>query len=211
MVFKLGRVESSPYCYSLQSIAFSAAPFIMSSSVVFVRRSSPHSLKNRALRALWGWVWLLLFRPSPRTFHAWRRVLLRLFGARIGRGVYVYPSAKIWAPWNLEMEDYSCLGDHVDCYCVDKIRLGAYSTVSQYSYLCSASHDYTRVDLPLITAPISVGAGAWITADAFVGPGVVIGEGAIVGVRSTVLKDVEPWTVVAGTPARKIKDRLVQK
>jgi len=170
---------------------------------------SPHSFRNRLLRVIWGWVWLLLYRPSPRPLHGWRRSLLRLFGARIGRSVHVYPSAKVWAPWNLEMEEHSCLADNVDCYCVAPIAIGAHATVSQYSYLCSASHDYTLPDLPLTSAPIVIGNGAWVAADVFVGPGVTIGEGAVVGARSSVFRNVEPWTVVAGNPARKIRDRIL--
>lgn len=105
------------------------------------------------------------------------------------------------------MGDHSCLSHQVDCYCVDKVYLGPRVTVSQYSYLCTASHDYTRSDMPLVTAPIRIEADAWVTADVFVGPGVTIGEGAVVGVRSTVLRDIEPWTVVAGHPPRVIGQR----
>ena len=170
---------------------------------------SPHSLRNRLLRLVWDWAWLLLFRPSPRLLYGWRNFLLRSFGARVGKGVKVYPSAKIWAPWNLVMENYSCLADHVDCYAVDRILIGANVTVSQYSYLCAASHDYTRPTLPLTTAPITIGAGAWIAADVFIGPGVMVGEGAVVGARSTVVKAVDPWMVVAGNPARNIKPRVL--
>jgi len=130
------------------------------------------SLANKLARALWGIVWIVLFRPTPRLFHAWRRFLLRLFGARLGKAVHVYPSAKVWAPWNLEMDDHACLGEQVDCYCVEKIRIGKHSTVSQYSFLCSASHDYTKSTMPLVAAPISIGEYVWITADVFVGPGV---------------------------------------
>lgn len=105
------------------------------------------------------------------------------------------------------MGDHSCLSYQVDCYCVAPINIGAHATVSQYSYLCTASHDFERPNMPLTTAPIVLGEGAWVTADVFVGPGVTIGQGAVVGVRSTVLHDVEPWTVVAGNPARLIKRR----
>lgn len=139
--------------------------------------------------------------------HAWRCLLLRLFGAKIGRNVRAYQSARIWAPWNLEMADGSCLGDFVDCYCVDRISLGERATVSQYSFLCSASRDYTRRSMPLVTAPITIGADAWVAADVFVGPGVCVGEGAVVGARSTVTKDVAPWTVVAGSPPRVVGKR----
>lgn len=168
---------------------------------------SPHSLKNRALRVLWGIAWLGLFRPTPKPLHAWRRFLLRLFGARIGFRAHVYPSVRIQAPWNLDMGDHACLGPYVDCYNVATVRLGELCTVSQYSYLCAATHDYTRASMPLIAKPITLGARAWIAADAFIGPGVTVGEGAVVGARSLVLRDVEPWTVVAGNPARPIKPR----
>lgn len=162
---------------------------------------------NKLARSLWNIVWFFLYRPTPRPMHAWRCALLRLFGAKIGKNVRAYQSARVWAPWNLVMEDYSCLGDFVDCYSVDKIHLGAKATVSQYAYLCTASHDYTRRTLPLVTAPIHIGADAWVTADVFVGPGVSIGEGSVVGARSTVTRDVPPWTVVAGSPPRVIGPR----
>ena len=141
----------------------------------------------------------------------WRRFLLRLFGARIGKGVHVYPSCRIWGPWNLRMDDYSCLAARVDCYCVAPISIGAHTTISQYSYLCTATHDYEHPNIPLITTPIVVKDQVWICADVFVAPGVMIGQGAVVGARATVLKDVESWTVVAGNPARFIKKRIVSQ
>ncbi len=107
------------------------------------------------------------------------------------------------------MEEHSCLADHVDCYCVATIRIGQHSTISQYSYLCTASHDYTQATMPLITKPIVIGEGAWVAADAFIGPGVTIGDGAVVGARATVIKDVPPNSVVAGNPARVIKNRIL--
>lgn len=159
---------------------------------------------NKLLRLLWRTVWVLLFRPSPRLFHGWRRFLLRLFGAKLGQGTFVYPSVQIWAPWNLEMGDHSCLSHFVDCYCVDKIILGRHATVSQYSHLCTASHDYNKAEMPLVTAPIVIADFTWVTADVFVGPGVTVGEGAVVAARSIVTRDVPPWTVVAGAPTRPI-------
>lgn len=168
------------------------------------------STANKLARAVWQVVWLLLFRPSPVPLHGWRRLLLRLFGAHIESGAHPYPSAKIWAPWNLTMRKHSCLSHYVDCYCVDKIELGVNVTVSQYSYLCTASHDYTKKNMPLITAPIVIGDHAWITADVFVGPGVSIGEGAVVAARSTVTRNVLPWEVIAGSPPRFIRTREIK-
>ena len=165
------------------------------------------SLSNKLARALWNLIWLLLFRPSPFPCHVWRRFLLRSFGAKVGRGAHPYPSARVWAPWNLIMSDESCLGHYVDCYCVDLVYLGPRVTVSQYSYLCTASHDYSLRKMRLITAPIRIEADAWVAADVFVGPGITIGEGAVVGARSTVTRDVSPWTVVAGSPPKVIGPR----
>jgi len=173
-------------------------------------RPTTLSTSNKAARALWSVVWALLYRPTPRPMHAWRRMLLRLFGAKLGRGVHPYPSARIWAPWNLEMGDHSCLGPHVDCYCMETITIGAYSTVSQYSYLCTGSHDYLNIEMPLVAAPITIGERVWITADVFVGPGVTVGDGAVVLARSTVCKSVDPWVVVGGSPAKFIKARVLE-
>lgn len=172
---------------------------------------SPHSVANRLARACWSVVWVALFRPSPKPFHLWRRFLLRAFGARLGKGTHIHASCRVWAPWNLVMGDHSCLSHFVDCYCVAKISIGAHSTVSQYSFLCTASHDIERANLPLITAPINIGSGVWVTADVFVAPGVTIGDGAVVGARSSVYSDVAPWTVVAGNPAKFIKKRVLRE
>ncbi len=171
------------------------------------------SFKNRLARFIWSFVWMLLYRPTPRNFHFWRRFLLRLFGANIASGAHPYPSAKIWAPWNLTMLEGSCISDAVDCYCVDKVTIGRNATVSQYSYLCTASHDFRAANIqnspnmPLITAPITINDYAWVAADVFIGPGVAVGEGAVVGARSAVIKNVEPWAVIAGNPARRIGTR----
>ncbi len=168
-------------------------------------RPSHLSIGNKLVRGLWQVTWLLLYRPSPRPMHAWRCLLLRLFGANLGKGVHLYPSARIWAPWNLTMGEGSCLGDDVRCYSVDHVTLEPHATVSQYSLLCTASHDYRVDGMPLITAPITIGRHAWVAADAFIGPGVRVGERAVVGARASVFRDVDPWTVVGGNPARVIR------
>jgi putative colanic acid biosynthesis acetyltransferase WcaF len=164
--------------------------------------------RNKAARVSWAIVYWLLFRFTPVPLHAWRAMLLRIFGAKLGAGVRVYPSARIWAPWNLHMGDASCIGWDVDCYCVAPIHIGAHATVSQRAYLCSASHDYDAPGLPLVSAPITIGARAWITAEAFVGPGVHVGEGAVALARAVVTRDVEAWTVVGGHPARALRQRV---
>lgn len=172
---------------------------------------SEHSFGNKAGRAVWGVVWLLLFRPTCRCFHVWRRMLLRLFGAKIGKGVRVYPSCRIWAPWNLSMGDFSCLGDYVDCYCVGKINIGAHAMVSQYGFLCSAAHDISDPRMGLVTKSINIKDGAWICADVFISPGVTVSEGAVASARSVIIQDVDSWTVVAGNPAQEVGKRELRQ
>lgn len=169
------------------------------------------SLGNKLARSVWQVVWLFLYRPTPRLLHPWRCLLLRLFGAKLGKAVHPYPSARIWAPWNLEMGDHACLSEGVDCYCVAKIRIGAHSTISQYSFLCTASHDHSKASMPLVAAPIHIGERVWITADVFVGPGVTIGDGAVVTARSSVFSDLPPWMVARGNPAVPVKPRRFQE
>lgn len=176
-------------------------------AVIMQETSSPHSTGNRAARIVWAVVYCLLFRPSPRPFHRWRNWLLRCFGAKLHPTARVYASATCWAPWNLAMAEHACIADRVDIYCVAPISIGAYSTVSQYTYLCAATHDFEDVKHPLVPKPIVIGRRAWIAADVFVGPGVSIGDGAVVGVRSTVLKNLPAWMVCAGTPAAPIRPR----
>ena len=169
-------------------------------------RPSP-GFGNKLLRFCWGAVWLLLFRPSPRTFHFWRRFLLRCFGAKVGRRAMPYPGARIWAPWNLEMGEGSTIGDGVDCYSVDRIAIGEGAVVSQRAYLCSATHDVNDPGFALATAPIVLERKAWVAAEAFIGPGVTLAEGAVAGARAVVRRNVPAWTIVAGDPAIPVANR----
>jgi putative colanic acid biosynthesis acetyltransferase WcaF len=173
------------------------------------RQQVRYTAAENVRRVFWGLA-KPLFRFSPRIFFGWRRFLLRMFGARIGREVHIYNSAQIYFPWNLEVGDWSAIGEHAYIYNLGPIRIGKQVTVSQRAHLCAGTHDYTDPTLPLQKPPIVVGNQAWICADAFVGPGVTVGEGALVGARAVAVKDVEPWQVVAGNPARPIKRRVLQ-
>jgi putative colanic acid biosynthesis acetyltransferase WcaF len=150
-----------------------------------------------------------LFRASPRPAFGFRVALLRLFGAEIGQGVHVYPSATIYFPWKLRVGDWSAIGEDALIYNLGPVTLGANVTVSQRAHLCAGTHDYNDPAMPLLKPPIDVGDQAWICADAFVGPSVSVGEGAVVGARAVAMKDVPPWTVVAGNPARVVKQRVL--
>jgi len=173
-------------------------------------KPSPHSFKHRLGRVLWYLVQATLFRFSPRPLKRWRAFLLNLFGAKISPKARIQNTVQIWAPWQLEMGDYATLGDHVIVYSVDPIRIGAQSTVSQYSYLCGATHDFEHPNFLLTPGPITIGENCWIAADVFVAPNVTIGDGAVVGARSSVFKDLPPWKVCVGSPAKPIRDRVLR-
>jgi putative colanic acid biosynthesis acetyltransferase WcaF len=134
-----------------------------------------------------------------------------MFGAKVGSNVHVYNSAVIYMPWNLEIGDWSSIGEQAFVYNLGRVTIGSRTTISQRAHLCAGSHDFTDPALPLLKPPISIGDQAWVCADAFVGPGVSVGEGAIVGARAVVVKDVEPWHVVAGNPAKFIKMRILKE
>jgi putative colanic acid biosynthesis acetyltransferase WcaF len=160
---------------------------------------------------LWQIVQSTLFAMSPRPLYGWRRALLRLFGAKIGRKVLVRPSACIAFPWKLEVGDFSWIGDHVDLYNLDRIYIGCHSVISQRSYLCTASHDVNDIAFSYITGPIVVADEVWVASDVFVAPGVTIGRGAVVGMRSLVLDDIPPEQVAFGQPAKARGRRLKSK
>jgi putative colanic acid biosynthesis acetyltransferase WcaF len=166
-------------------------------------------LRDRLARGVWNFVQATAFRWSPRPLHGWRSFLLRLFGAKVGRGAHVYPGAKIWAPWNVEIGEETGVADGATLYSQGKITLGRRVVVSQGAHLCAGTHDYEKRGFPLVTAPITVGDEAWIAAEAFLHPGVTVGEGAVIGARSVVTKDVPAWTICAGFPCVPIKARTL--
>ena len=165
------------------------------------------SLGNRLFRGIWRLAWFLLASWTPPFLHSWRRFLLRIFGSKIAQSAYVYGSVRIWYPPNLEMAEHSCLGPEVNCYCMAKISLGPHALASQGAHLCAGTHDIDDPHFQLITRPIAIGARAWIAAEAFVGPGVTVGEGAVLGARGVAFRDLEPWVVYAGNPMQEIRKR----
>jgi putative colanic acid biosynthesis acetyltransferase WcaF len=166
------------------------------------------SIANRLARLVWG-ISSVLFKYSPRPFHSWRSFMLRCFGAKVGRGVHVYPNVTIWAPWNLILNDECGIANNVILYSQDKITVGRRAVISQGTHLCTGTHDYTKEGFPLITLPIHIGEQAWLAADSFVHPGVTIGKGCVIGARSVVHKNMPEWTVCAGHPCKPIKERIL--
>ena len=176
------------------------------------KNKNPLGFKHLSIRILWSIIWFIFAKPLPRSFgSSWKRFLLKLFGAKVHKTAIIYSSAIIYYPPNLKMEAYSCLASDVDCYNVSPIKIGENTTVSQKAYLCTASHNISDSQNALITAPIIIEDQAWIATDAFIGMGVTIGQGAVVGARAAVFKNVEPWTVVGGNPAKFIKKREIIK
>jgi putative colanic acid biosynthesis acetyltransferase WcaF len=170
---------------------------------------TPYPRREVLMRWLWALVQATLFRWSPRPFHGFRTRLLKLFGATISAPsqVVVFPTARITFPWKLTLEPRSMVGPHVTLYNLATITLQRGANVSQNCYLCAGTHDFSRWDMPLVTAPIVIGENAWLGADVFVGPGVTVGELCVVGARSVVVKDLPARTIGVGSPCRPVKPR----
>jgi putative colanic acid biosynthesis acetyltransferase WcaF len=156
---------------------------------------------------LWWLVEATLFRWSPQVSYGWRRWLLRLFGARIGRGVLIRPSVEITYPWKLSIDDYSWIGDNVVLYSLGEIRVGAHSVISQHSYLCAGTHDPESAAFDILARPIHIGAQCWLASDVFVAPGVSIADAVVVGARSAVFDDLPEAMICFGTPAKPVRRR----
>jgi putative colanic acid biosynthesis acetyltransferase WcaF len=169
----------------------------------------PENFRGRPgwLVQAWWLVQWFLFRPSPQALYGWRRFLLRLFGARIGQHVLVRPTAWVTFPWKLSIGDYTWIGDEVVLYCLGEITIGAHTVISQRSYLSAGTHDYEQPDFPILAPPITIGAQVWLATDVFVGPGVHIGDGSVVGARSSVYKDLPGGMICYGNPAVPVRPR----
>jgi putative colanic acid biosynthesis acetyltransferase WcaF len=170
-----------------------------------------YSVGNRMFRLLWGVVYAVLYRPSPRPFHGWRCFLLRLFGARLASGVHPYPSARIWAPWNLICDEAASIGEDAIIYNPKPLHIGSHAIVSQYAFICGATHDYEDPAFPTVSYPMSLGAYSWICARACVQPAVNVGEGAVLALASVATRDLAPWTVYGGIPAKALKKRIMRR
>ena len=170
-----------------------------------------YSIWNKLRRLFWNISYYILFFPfGLPIFNEWRNFVLKLFGAKIGEGCIVHSTATIWAPWNLECANRVCIGPYSIIYNPGKITLGNKVCISQYAYLCTATHNYTSRLNTLYWKPIKIDDYAWVAARSFVGPGVHIGEYAIVGATSSVYKDIAPFDIVGGNPAKFIKKRKLE-
>ena len=174
------------------------------------RGGASFSLRNRLYRIAFSLAWLLLARWTPPQMHGWRRALLRTFGAEIAATAMIYSSAKIWSPQNLAVGDFACIAPRVIVYSMAPIRLESYAIISQGVHLCAGTHDIEDPNFQLQARPIHIGARAWVAADAFVGPGVTIGRGSVLGARAVAFRDLDAWTVYVGNPAKPLRPRRVR-
>lgn len=172
----------------------------------------PPNFRGRSAVAvqLWWLVQATFFRWSPQFAYGFRAWLLRSFGAKVGRGVVIRPSVTVTYPWKVTIGDFAWVGDDAVLYSLGEIDIGANAVVSQRSYLCAADHDHTLADFPIRSRKITVGAQAWLAADVFIAPGVSIGDGAVIGARSSVFKDMPAGMVCFGYPCTPVKPRVVQ-
>ena len=171
------------------------------------RRTRKWTKRELLGRALWETVGKTLFALSPRPLWGARRVILRAFGAQVGRDVHILPSVKIAIPWNLELQHFASVGEQAILYSLGRITIGERATISQYAHICAGTHDYRKKSFDLLKSPINIGSDAWICANAFIGPGVTIGKRAIVGACAVIMTNVEDGNIMVGNPARVIGER----
>lgn len=166
--------------------------------------------RNAVTVQLWWFVQATLFRFSPQFLYGWRRLLLRLFGAQIGKNVIIRPTVEITYPWKVNIGDHSWIGDNVTLYSLGEIEIGKNTVVSQKSYLCTGSHDYSKSNFPIDAKKITIEDECWLATDVYVAPGITIHKGSVVGARSSVFQSLEGNKVYVGSPAKYIKERKVE-
>jgi putative colanic acid biosynthesis acetyltransferase WcaF len=190
-----------------RQIHYNAAEHISAESAADPYLRPAFSRRDQVRRLIWSMCWALFYRMSPRSLHSWRSLLLRLFGATMGPNCHFYPGSKVWAPWNLICADQVTAADGAEIYNPAPITLGSHAILSQDAYVCAATHDYDDPAFPLIAYAMNIGAYAWVCARASVAPGVNLGEGAVLGLGSVATRNLDAWTVYAGAPAVKVKER----
>jgi putative colanic acid biosynthesis acetyltransferase WcaF len=190
-----------------KQIHYNAAEHISADTAADPYLRPAFSFHDRLRRLNWNICWTVFYRTSPRPLHSWRSFLLRLFGATMGANCHFYPRSRVWAPWNLICAEQVTAGDGVEIYNPAPVTLGSHAILSQDAYVCTATHDYDDPAFPLIAYAMSIGAYAWVCARASVAPGVNVGEGAVLGLGSVATRNLDDWTVYAGVPAVKVKER----
>ena len=167
----------------------------------------PYSPVEYAKRILWRLVYFTLWKVCCHRVYQLRSAILWCFGARLNLKVGLYHSTWVEMPWDFSAGDHTTIGPRTIIYNLGGVSIGERTVISQDVYVCGGTHDFTDPTYPLIRRKVTIGSHVWIAAGAFIGPGVTIGDGAVVGARAVVVKDVEPWTVVAGNPARVLRRR----
>jgi len=190
-----------------KQVHYNAADHIEASTAADPYLRPAFSRRERMRRLIWNVTWAFLYRMSPRPLHSWRSFLLRTFGATMGPNCHFYPKSKVWAPWNLICADQVTAADGAEIYNPAPVTFGSHAILSQDAFVCGATHDYDDDAFPLIAYTMHFGAYAWVCARASVAPGVNLGDGAVLGLGSVATRDLDAWTVYAGVPAAKVKER----
>lgn len=171
------------------------------------RVTSPYSAAEKIKRVVWAAVEMTAFRTSFHNWYGVRNKMLRLFGAKIDPTVRIRRTVHIEIPWNLTIGEFTVVGDNATLYCLGEVQIGSHSTISQNAHICAGTHDYSEPQFPLRRVPVTIGDHCWVAADAFVGPNVTVGDGAVLGARGVAMTDLDPWTVYAGNPCVGLKKR----
>jgi putative colanic acid biosynthesis acetyltransferase WcaF len=187
-----------------------SSPTLEESPVDLSQPDNSEYVKGRSLFiwAMWHFLGAPLLRSSMLPISSIKCMVLRLFGAQIGRGVYIKPGVNVKFPWYLQIGDHCWIGEDAWIDNLAPMTIGSHVCISQGTYFCTGNHDWKTKNMKLFRRPIALQDGCWVGAKATICPGVTVGAGAIVAVGSVITKDIPPYQVWAGNPARYLRERI---
>jgi len=172
------------------------------------KKTDGTSKKEKILMLIWRFIDFWMFQPSLTIFSTYRVFLLKLFGAKIGKGCYIGPKVKIYKPWKIIIGNYTSIDDHVTLLSSNKIIIGDYVSIAKFALIIGGGHDIRSRYFENNALPIYIGNGAFIGAASFVGRGVTIGQFSVLGARSLTFKDIPENSIAIGSPAKVKSERI---
>ena len=164
---------------------------------------------NAISRTLWYFINVMVLK-GPMPFMRPKRFWLRVFGAKIGKGLVIKPHVSVKYPWNLEIGDNVWLGENVWIDNLGKVKIGSNVCISQGAMIMSGNHNFSKSNFELMVKEISIEDGAWLGAKSLVCQGVTVGSHAVLSVSSVASENLDPYSIYRGNPATKVKDRIIE-
>lgn len=160
---------------------------------------------------VWEVVWTIFIKWLPKPFSWWHVLLLKLFKCHITGKPFIAPTARIYAPWLLEIGDKSCLATRCEIYNLGPVKIGDRVTIAQYAYICNGTHDMTTRLMPLVVGDIDIKDDVFVGAKAIVLPGLTLETASVIGAGAVLTESTDKYGIYGGNPARFIKKRVIKE